>query len=137
MIVETYGSFVGLKQAKCQANTLAGVHDRILRRQQTPSTPSLPEARRRRGLGRGGRLDVSSPSLPLSLTLSPFVPHGERGTAKSIWVARYFCLEMPMKLHLRRILSCALWHRSGHPAESPASWQPHPSIPRKDFVTRR
>ena len=30
------------------------------------------------GLGRGGRPDASFACFPLSLTLSPFVPHGER-----------------------------------------------------------
>ena len=37
-------------------------------------TPSPPEARRRRGVERGGRPD--------ELPLSPFVPHGERGLAR-------------------------------------------------------
>ena len=47
--------------------------------------------------------------FPLSLTLSPLVPRGERGLGRreSIWVARYFCLEMLSKSHFLRILSCA------------------------------
>ena len=53
-------------------------HDGILRREQATTAPSPPEVRRRRGLGRGGRPDASFSCFPLSLTLSPFVPHGER-----------------------------------------------------------
>src|SRR2546430_10907651 len=40
-------------------------------------TPSPPEARRRKGWGE----EAVPMSFPLSLTLSPFVPHGERGLA--------------------------------------------------------
>jgi hypothetical protein len=43
---------------------------------------------------------------PLSLTLSPFVPRGERESAsgKSIYVVIYFSLEKPMKRLSRKIL---------------------------------
>ena len=87
-------------------------HDRILRSKWKVSAPSPPEARRRRGLGRGGRLFALFMGFPLSLTLSPFVPHGERGLAqrKRIWAARYSCLKKPMKRNSRRILSCAPAH---------------------------
>ena len=34
-------------------------------------------------------------------------------------------------------LGLTFWRRSGPPPESPATWQPDPSRPRKDFVTRR
>jgi hypothetical protein len=59
---------------KIVKETKRGVRDKTLRRKQTGLAPSPPEERWRRGWGE----EADFIGLPLSLTLSPFVPHGER-----------------------------------------------------------
>ena len=60
------------------AGSLCAAGRGATRRSATSST-TVNRYRRRRGSGRGGRLDLE----PLSPALSPLVPHGERGSLAS------------------------------------------------------
>ncbi len=79
----------------------------------------LPLLQRNDG-GEGWGEEAGFIGKPLSLTLSPFVPHGERESVsrKSVYVVVFFSSEKPMRKPSRRILS---YTRSLFPRR----WTPH------------